>query len=141
MPAYGFEPVILGDDESLVHRAMTVTTTWYDHLMILGVRGSIDLFSVPQLRSAVREAVEARPRGLIVDLTHTEFLASSGMAELLAAHTAIAPEGRFGVVAAHPVTTRPLRAAGLDQTLTLYPTLRQAVSAMTDSDTQSLISG
>ena len=129
MRADSFEPVVVDDDQdaSRAGRALAVISTQRDQLIILTVHGSIDLLTVPQLGAAVLEAVSERPRGLIVDLTATDFLASSGIAALLAAHAA---GGRFGVVGGHPAITRPLRLTGLDDTLDLYPTLADAFSAM-----------
>ncbi|UCZ89465.1 STAS domain-containing protein [Gordonia sp. WA4-43] len=128
-----FEPVVVDDDQdaSRAGRALAVISTQRDQLIILTVHGSIDLLTVPQLGAAVLEAVSEQPRGLIVDLTATDFLASSGIAALLAAHAAVIPAGgRFGVVGGHPAITRPLRLTGLDDTLDLYPTLADAFSAM-----------
>ncbi|MFE0748396.1 STAS domain-containing protein [Gordonia sp. NPDC058843] len=105
-------------------------STQRDHLIILTVHGSIDLLAVPRLGAAVLEAVSEQPRGLIIDLTSTDFLASTGIATLLAAHAAITPAGRFGVVAEHPAITRPLQLTGFDRTLGLYPTLADAFTAM-----------
>ncbi len=132
MRADSFEPVVVDDDQdaSPAGRALAVVSTQRDQLIILTVHGSIDLLTGPQLGAAVLEAVSEQPRGLIVDLTATDFLASSGIAALLAAHAAVTPAGRFGVVGGHPAITRPLRLTGLDDTLDLYPTLADAFSAM-----------
>jgi hypothetical protein len=52
------------------------------------------------------------------------------MSALVTAYEAIAPGGLFGVVADGPSTSRPIQLVGLDQTLTLYATLEQAIAAM-----------
>ncbi|MCZ4534443.1 anti-sigma factor antagonist [Gordonia terrae] len=134
MKADSFEPVVVDDDHdsSPAGRALAVVATQRDQLIILTVHGSIDLLTVPQLGAAVLEAVSERPRGLIIDLTAADFLASSGIAALLAAHEAITPAGRFGVVAEHPAITRPLQLTGFDRTLGLHPTLDDAFAAMHD---------
>lgn len=110
--------------------ALTVVTVEREKLAILTVRGNIDVLTAPQLSEAVTQAIAGQPRGLIIDLTSTDFLASAGMTALITAHDAIAPTGLFGVVADGPSTSRPLQLMGLDQTLTLYPTLDQAIAAM-----------
>ena len=112
-------------------QAMTVITTKRGPLCIVTVRGDVDLATAPQLAAAITTARRREPIGLIIDLTATDFLASSGIAALLAAHAAVTPAGgRFGVVGGHPAITRPLRLTGLDDTLDLYPTLADAFSAM-----------
>ncbi|MGW8812517.1 STAS domain-containing protein [Gordonia terrae] len=135
MKADSFEPVVVDDDrdESPAGRALAVISTQRDQLTILTAHGSLDLLTVPRLGAAVLEAVSEQPRGLIIDLTATDFLASSGIAALLAAHAAITPGGRFGVVAEHPAITRPLQLSGLDRTLCVYPTLTDAFAVMTRS--------
>ncbi|WP_439030985.1 STAS domain-containing protein [Gordonia terrae] len=132
MQADNPEAVIVDDSGFSAGRAlMSVVSVAHEELVILTVEGSIDVLTAPQLSDAVSQALSGRPRGLIIDLTSTEFLASAGMAALVAAHEAIAPSGLFGVVAAGPATTRPLTIMGLDQTMILYPTLTAAVTAMT----------
>ena len=120
-----------GEDLTAGTATLTVLTVARDELVILTVQGSIDVLTAPQLTGAVDAALTGEPRGLIIDLTATEFLASAGMSALAAAHDAIAPTGLFGVVAGGPSTSRPLQLVGLDQTLILYPTLQQAIDAMT----------
>ncbi|ORM30640.1 STAS domain-containing protein [Williamsia sp. 1135] len=110
--------------------ALTILTVQHNELAILTVQGSIDVLTAPQLSDAVSSALSGEPRGLIIDLTSTEFLASAGMSALVTAYEAIAPGGLFGVVADGPSTSRPIQLVGLDQTLTLYPTLDQAIAAM-----------
>ena len=132
MQADNPEAVIVDGSGSDASRAlMSVVSAQHEQLVILTVQGSIDVLTAPQLSEAVLEAVSGQPRGVVIDLTLTDFLASAGMAALVAAHEAIAPSGLFGVVAAGPATSRPLQVMGLDQTLVLYPTLAHAVAAMT----------
>ena len=132
MQAENPDAVIVDDSGLSAGRAlMSVVSAAHEQLVILTVEGSIDVLTAPQLSDAVSQAMSGQPDGLIIDLTATEFLASAGMAALVAAHEAIAPTGMFGVVAAGPATARPLTIMGLDQTMVLYPTLNHAVTAMT----------
>lgn len=127
------DAVFVDDSGDNAGRAlMTVVSAQHEELVIVTVQGSIDVLTAPQLSEAVSKALHGQPRGLIIDLTTTDFLASAGMAALVAAHEAIAPTGLFGVVAAEPVTARPLTLMGLDQTIVLYPSLTDAVTSMTD---------
>jgi anti-sigma B factor antagonist len=50
----------------------------------LTVRGELDLSTAPRLDTAVEEALKGPGSSLVVDLTHTEFLDSSGARTLLA---------------------------------------------------------
>lgn len=120
-----------GQSSAAGSAALTIVTAAREELVILTVQGNIDVLTAPQLSEAVNDALTGEPRGLIIDLTTTEFLASAGMSALVTAYEAIAPSGLFGVVADGPSTSRPIQLVGLDQTLTLYATLDQAIAAMT----------
>ncbi len=121
------------DAAAPVENSLTIATVGHGDIVVLTVRGSVDLLTVAQLTQAVEESVAGRPAGLIIDLTYTEFLSSVGMAALVSAHDAIAPSGgRFAVVADGPSTARPIRLVGLDQTLTVYTTTDSALSGMSE---------
>ena len=51
---------------------------------IVSATGEIDHFSAPQLRSELQAALQAGARRVVVDLTPTEFLDSSGLGALMA---------------------------------------------------------
>lgn len=116
-----------------VEGGLTIATVGHGDLVVLTVRGSVDLLTVPQLAQAVEDSVAGRPAGLIIDLTYTEFLSSVGMSALVNAHDAIGPTGgRFAVVADGPSTARPIRLVGLDQTLTVYSTMEEALNGISE---------
>ena len=95
-----------------------------DRLVVLSVRGAVDMLSAPELIEAIGDAFRRAPAGLIVDLTDVNFLASVGMSILIAAQEAAdALSLRFGVVAHGAATSRPITLLGIDTILTLYPTL------------------
>lgn len=108
--------------------ALSILTVERDNIAILTVHGSLDLLTATHLATAVGDALESQPHGVIIDLTATEFLASAGMTALVAAYEATTP-APFGVVAAGPSTARPLKLVGLDHTFALYPTLDEALAA------------
>ncbi|WP_370530229.1 STAS domain-containing protein [Gordonia polyisoprenivorans] len=132
MQADNSDAMFIGDGGISADSAlMTVLSVQHEELVVLTVQGSIDILTAPKLSEAVDQALTGQPRGLIIDLSTTEFLASAGMTALIAAHEAIAPNAEFGIVADGPALSRPLQLMGLDQMLTLYPTLAHAVAAMT----------
>lgn len=59
----------------------------------LTVRGELDLATAPQLGAAVDAQLAAAPSGLVVDLTDTYFLDSSGARELVRIARAAAAQG------------------------------------------------
>lgn len=105
-----------------------VGESWYGRVVVLSVVGDVDMLSAPRLTASILTAVANKPAGVIIDLTKVEFLASSGMSVLIAAHEQVTPSVQFGVVAAGPATSRPMKLMGVDATLALYPTLDAALS-------------
>lgn len=121
------------DSAELAGGTLTIATVSHGSIVALTVWGSIDLLTVAQLSEAVDEAVAGRPEGLIVDLTYTDFLSSVGMAALVNAHDDVLPAGgRFAVVAEGSSTARPIKLVGLDQTISLYATIEDALQALTE---------
>ena len=102
-----------------------------DSVVVLSVHGELDMTTAPQLTEAVDSALsDESASGMIVDLTDTPFLASAGMTVLIETHRRVAPNGKFAVVASGPTTARPLTLMGLDETLSLRPSLDDALAAV-----------
>ena len=109
---------------SAKQHGLEVQQSWSDRLVVLSVRGAVDMLSAPELIDAFCEALRKAPPGLIVDLTGVDFLASVGMSVLVAAQEAAdAMSLRFGIVADGAATSRSIRLLGIDAILTIYPTL------------------
>ena len=67
---------------------------------------------------------------MIVDLSGVDFLASAGLQALVATHENVSETAGFAVVADGPATSRPIQLTGLDQILSLHPTLAEAMAAV-----------
>jgi anti-anti-sigma factor len=108
---------------------MTVSSSAHGAVSVLSVSGTVDLATTAELASAIEAAAGAEPPALILDLTAVEFLASAGMALLVATHKRLAATG-FAVVADGPATSRPLSLTGLDEVFDLHRTLPEALAAL-----------
>ncbi|GAS93633.1 anti-anti-sigma factor Rsfb [Mycolicibacterium canariasense] len=98
---------------------------------VLAVTGTVDMITSPQLEAALTAAIAETPQAIIVDLSAVDFLASTGMGVLVAAHDALPAGIRFAVVADGPATSRPLDLIGFAGVLGVVPTLDAALSAVT----------
>jgi anti-sigma B factor antagonist len=99
-------------------------------VVVIAVRGAVDAFTAPQLGEAINTSLEKPPAALVVDLSELEFLACAGMTVLLEGQQISSRlKKRFGVVAGGPRTSRPMELIGLDQLLSMYPTLEAALSS------------
>lgn len=121
---------------------LIVVTVKRQGMTILSVDGEIDLLTSPQLSESVSEALTTESRCLIIDLSSTTFLSSAGMQVLLDAQTAMPSNGHLAIVADGPATSRPMKLMGLDQVLSISPTVDAAITTYIHADrddTESMI--
>ncbi|QFU88343.1 anti-sigma factor antagonist [Amycolatopsis sp. YIM 10] len=99
--------------------------------LVVTVSGDIDSQTAPALRDALVSAGErTSPRRCIVDLTAVTFLSAAGLTSLLDPALFARP-GRDPcfVVDGNSAVIRPIEITGLDDELTLYHTVDEAVRA------------
>jgi anti-anti-sigma factor len=108
------------------------TEKWVERVAVVSASGELDMLTAPQLRDAVQSALSKNPSGLIVDLTHVDFLGSAGMQVLMEAHNQTGgTETRFAVVADGSATSRPLKITGIADLIDLFSALDDAVDNLT----------
>lgn len=110
--------------------AMTTSVTVHDDATVLTVAGEVDLATAPALENAIEATLGGEPPALIIDLLQVSFLASAGMAALVAAHHQAGAATRILLVAEGPATSRQLKLTNLDQVFTLHPTLDAALASL-----------
>jgi anti-sigma B factor antagonist len=101
---------------------------------VVHVRGEVDMSHEEELRSELRAAVAANPRGIVVDLTECEFIDSSGVRALLlsreAQHSEEDGAERLAVAASSEQILRILSVMGLDRVIPIRPTVEEAAAAL-----------
>lgn len=97
---------------------------------ILAVAGTLDVLTAPELEARIKAAAATSPAAVIVDLGRVDFLGSSGMGVLVAAHENLAPSVRVVLVADGPATSRPLKLVGIADIIDIFPTLDEALTAL-----------
>ena len=89
---------------------------------VVAVRGEIDLFTAPELKSALSEAIESGHTRIVVDLTDTTFLDSTALGVLLASAQRLAARGgRLELMNASPAVRRVLDMTLIARTVHLIP--------------------
>lgn len=122
------------DQRPSSEQLMTVHTENRADVLILTVVGDVDGLTAPRLSSAVAAAFRALDgRVLVLDLTNVRFLGSTGLRTLRdSAIEAVRHQGvqplRIVVDHTRPVI-RPIEIVGLDQILSLYHTVEDAIAA------------
>lgn len=109
----------------------TMTTSVADHdgVTVLTVTGEVDLATAPALETAIDTALDAGTDHLVIDLAAVSFLASAGMAALVAAHQRAGDKTTIALVAEGPATSRQLKMTALDQVFDLHSTLDGALAS------------
>lgn len=109
---------------------MTIARDDQGGCVVLAVRGEVDLSTGGRLLEAGSAALrEAVGRPVVLDLSGVNFLSSSGLGLLVALHDEgrdIGSPLRVVVDETRPVI-RPIRTMGLDEVLSLYGGLDEAV--------------
>ena len=108
----------------------TIEERRIDDVVVVVVSGTVDALTAPHLEKAIAAAAASTPAALVVDLGAVEFLASSGMGVLIAAHADLTPAVKFVVVADGPATSRPLKLVGVADIMGVFAALEEALAAV-----------
>jgi len=97
--------------------------------VIFTLRGSLDVATAPSVRAALIEAANDGKHDIIVDLTHVEFLDSTGLGALIGSHKRASENGgRLRLVVSDGVISRLLNITGLLGVFSVYGTLDAALN-------------
>lgn len=98
---------------------------------VVAVTGEIDLFTAPELKTVLSEAVEAGRTRIVVDLTETSFLDSTALGVLIGAVKRLrSRDGVLTIVNTDPNIAKTFEITGLDQIFTIRPTRDEAIQAL-----------
>jgi anti-sigma B factor antagonist len=85
------------------------------------------LSTAPAFEAAVATALNEEPAVLVIDLSDVTFMASVGLRILVATQEELRESVQVAVVANNPATSRPIEMTGLQEIISLYPTLDDAL--------------
>jgi anti-sigma B factor antagonist len=123
-----------------MYELLVIDRARVNDVVVLTCRGEVDSVTAPELRSAVLDGLRDPDGGpVVVDMTEVTFLSSTGLGALVDAHRAAARLGeplRIVVDHARPVL-RPIQLTGLDELLTLYHFVDNAVRGDTAAEGHS----
>ena len=102
---------------------------------VVAVRGEIDLFTAPELKAALGEAIEAGRTRLVVDLTETSFLDSTALGVLIGTVKRLrSRDGRLTIVNVDPNIAKTFEITGLDQIFTIRSSREEALAALDEEE-------
>lgn len=111
------------------HQSLLVVEQVSGTAIVLSAAGTIDTVTAPQFQEHTATVLKRRPPALIIDLGRVEFLGSAGIAVLMTVQNT-ADDVAYAVVAAGPVTARPLHLLGIDSVIRIYPTVAEAIHGL-----------
>jgi anti-sigma B factor antagonist len=96
---------------------------------VVSVGGEIDSSTAPAFDAVIGEVLDEHPHlpVLVIELSAVTFMASAGLRILAATHEKLCKSGQLAVVASNPVVGRAIQLSGLDQLISLYPSLVEAL--------------
>jgi anti-sigma B factor antagonist len=109
---------------------ITTSVAHREGVAVVSVGGEIDLSTAPAFEAVIAEALEEDPPVLVIDLSEVTFLASVGLRILAATQEKIGKSIQIAVVADNAAASRPMQLTGLDNLISLYPTVDEALTAL-----------
>lgn len=108
---------------------MTVEVKDVDGTHVIALRGEIDLQTSPQVRAAILESL-GRGVPVVVDMSDTAYIDSSGVASLVEGYQSARGKGlAFALAAVSEAPMRVLKLARLDKIFVIYPDVDSALRA------------
>lgn len=88
---------------------------------IINVRGEIHVQTAPRFAARLTDALEKGKTAIVLDLTHVEFIDSTGLSVLLSGlRQVVAAHGRMALVCANPTVLRLFEITSLDSTFDIF---------------------
>ena len=107
------------DDELSVDRELLLEVERQGPAATVSVRGELDASTAPDLAELCHSVHADGARDLVIDLTDTSFLDSSGLRALIEAHRLFSDGGNLALSHASEPVRRLLEITGLDDYFTL----------------------
>jgi anti-sigma B factor antagonist len=98
---------------------------------VIAARGEIDLFTAPELKKTLTDAIEGGGLRLVLDLSDVTFLDSTALGVLIGAVKRLRSRGgALAIVNTDTSIAKTFQITGLDQIFTILPTREEALAAL-----------
>jgi anti-sigma B factor antagonist len=111
-------------------RALSITTDEAGSgSVVIGLKGEVDLYSCPELKQELLRVIADGATFVVVDLSETSFIDSTGLGVLIRGVERLQTEGgRLAVVSTDPNMTKVFEVTGLDRVFTIYSSRDEALA-------------
>ena len=101
-----------------------------DGIPVLDVVGEIDIYTTPQFKEAVSEAIDQNKPAIVINMTKVTYMDSSGFGTLLSATKRLRPlDGALYLSGCNEAIQRMLQITRLNTIFGVYSTEEEAVAA------------
>ena len=108
---------------------LTVDVGTRGDVVVVSVRGELDLATVPVLRERLDNLGQKAGSRLVVDLTALTFIGSAGLALLVDLHNRCKEQNTsLAIVATGSVVPRAIQVTALDQVLSVHSSVEEAIT-------------
>jgi anti-sigma B factor antagonist len=101
---------------------------------VIATRGEIDLFTAPELKRVLTDAIESGEHRVVIDLSEVTFLDSTALGVLIGAVKRLRSRGgALAIVNTDASIAKTFQITGLDQIFTIVPSREEALAALDDT--------
>lgn len=116
-----------------MNRDIDIRTTVHEETLVVAVRGELDIYTAPDLRSLMLDAVRGGRDAVVLDLRGTTFLDSTALGVIVAVMKELRTRGgRFVLVNDRRSISKTLAITGLDHLLPVTAGLDDALALARD---------
>jgi anti-sigma B factor antagonist len=102
-----------------------------DSSYVISLAGEVDLYTAPEFKQQLLEAIGQGAKHVIVDFSDTTFIDSTTLGVLVGGVKRLRTnDGQLSLVCSDRNITKIFEITGLDKVFTIYPTREEAVSAV-----------
>lgn len=110
---------------------MNITEERQGDILVLRVgEARLDAAEAPALREALLRHIDAGHGQIVLDLSRTDFLDSSGLGALVTAVKRLGSRGTLAIAGAQGAVTRLFSLTRMDRVFALHPSVEAAVTQM-----------
>lgn len=107
---------------------LAIDKTTVNGALVLHIDGELDVYTAPQLQSALAEGASEGHRALVLDLTRVGFLDSTALGVLVGGQKKMAAEAvKLSLVIDNPNLVKIFRITGFDDLFDIYSSVAEAV--------------
>ena len=102
---------------------------------VISLAGEVDLYTAPELKQELLNAIGSGANEVIVDFTDTTFIDSTTLGVLVGGVKRLRPNGgRLSIVCSDPNITKIFEITGLDRVFPIYPTRAEALDQLDSTE-------